>query len=94
MDQAVIPGWGGCARQVLEVEGDFRDQKGRLQEVLTCRVIFYLEFHHVLNSIEHYWRRAKWKNCGHGFEALKAMVPEEFYFVGMQYGAAEFENCI
>jgi hypothetical protein len=73
---------GCCARRVLGAEKDFRNQKGRLQEEvenLGHRVLFYPKFHCELNFIERYWCRAKWfarENCGYGFEALKAIVPE------------------
>ena len=69
---------GGCrVRRVLEAERDFRDQKGRLQEVeaLGHRVLFHPNFHCELSFIELYWCQAKRfarEIFGHNFEALKA----------------------
>ena len=76
------PQGGCCARRVLGAEKDFHNQKGRLQEEvenLGHRVLFYPKFHCELNFIERYWCRAKRfarENCGYGFEARKATVPE------------------
>ena len=56
------PEGGCCARRVLEVERDFQDQKGRLQEeveALGHSVLFYPKFHCGLNFIERYWCQAK-----------------------------------
>ena len=51
------PEGGCCARRILEVERDFQDQKGRLQEeaeALGHCVPFYSKFHCELNFIESY----------------------------------------
>lgn len=79
---------GGCwARRVLEVEWDFRDQKGRLQEEVE-----YPKFHHELNFVERYWCRAKRfarDNCEYDFEALEAAVPECLHPRFLQFGNME-----
>ncbi|RPA90057.1 hypothetical protein L873DRAFT_1719621, partial [Choiromyces venosus 120613-1] len=51
-----------CAQRLLDVQPDFRSQKGRLQEEIECRghlVLFYPKFHCKLNWMEYYWGWAK-----------------------------------
>ena len=72
------PKGGCCTRRVLEVERDFRDQKGRPQkevEALGHGVLLHPKFHCKLNFTVRYWCRAKWfarGNCGYDFETPKA----------------------
>ena len=76
------PEGGCCARKVLAMEQDFREQKGQLTEELESRgqvVLFLPKFHCELNPIEPYWCQAKWycrENCEYTFDSLRTTVPE------------------
>ena len=71
-----------CARKILAVEREFREQNGRLQEEIEARghkVVFFPKFHCELNPTEGYWCRAKWhtrEQCDYSLEGLRQTVPQ------------------
>ena len=68
-----------CGRRLMELQPDFREQKGMVEEEVTRRghlVIFYPKFHCELNWIEYFWgdgKRRTRERCDYG---LRRTVPE------------------
>ena len=66
----------GQHRRVLSLEQDFKEQKGKMQEVDEGKghlAAFYPKFHCEINWIEYYWGMAKRfarDNCEYNFGAL------------------------
>ena len=71
-----------CGRRILELQPDFREQKGMVEEEVTRRghlVMFYPKFHCELNWIEYFWGDGKRRTrqlCDYTFNGLRKTVPE------------------
>ena len=66
----------------LAMTGDFREQKGALQDLIEARgyrVLFYSKFYYELNFIEFFWAAVKhytYENCEYSLDGLRTTVPQ------------------
>lgn len=94
-----LPG-GCCARSLLSMQKDFRDQKGRVQEEVEGAghvVIFYPKFHCELNFIEHFWCYAKWwirDHCEYSIGGLRENIPKALHSVSSKSINRYYERCM
>ena len=71
-----------CGRRIMELQPDFQEQKGLLEEEVTRRghlVMFYPKFHCELNWIEYFWGDGKRRTrqlCDYTLKGLRRTVPE------------------
>jgi hypothetical protein len=70
-----------CAKRILELQPDFKEQKSLVREVIEAAghlCIFLPKFHCELNYIEFFWGAVKrWlhKNCDYTFQGLQENLP-------------------
>lgn len=71
-----------CARTLLANQRDFREQRGKLEEMITARghkIIFYPKFHCELNFIERFWASVKFyirEHCTYNIQGLRTNIRE------------------
>jgi hypothetical protein len=81
---------GCCAKQILELQPDFKEQRSLVQEVIEeaghlC--IFLPKFHCELNFIEYFWgavKRYLRENCDYTFTTLQENLPKALASVSVE----------
>jgi hypothetical protein len=78
-----------CAKRILELQPDFKEQKSLVQEVIEAAghlCIFLPKFHCELNYIEFFWGAVKrWlrENCDYTFQGLQENLPKALKSVAL-----------
>ena len=79
-----------CARNLLQLQPDFQEQKSRVQEIIEEAgqlYIFLLKYHCELNFIEYFWaaiKRYLREHCDYTFRTLKENMPQALASVDVQ----------
>ncbi|RPA70706.1 hypothetical protein BJ508DRAFT_196029, partial [Ascobolus immersus RN42] len=88
-----------CARSTLASQRDFREQKGKLEEMIVARghhIIFYPKFHCELNFIERFWASTKHyirEHCQYNIQGLRQNVPAALASVPVKTIIAYYNHC-
>ena len=71
-----------CAKRILDLQPDFRDQKSLVQETIEAAghiCVFLPKYHCEINFIEYFWGAVKHylrENCDYTFATLKLNMPK------------------
>ena len=76
-----------CAKHILELQPDFKEQKSLVQEVIEVAGHLCIFLHFELNYIEFFWGAVKqWlcENCDYTFQGLQENLPKALNSVALE----------
>ena len=89
-DKCLVGSIGCCAKKLLEIQPDFREQHSLVQEVIESAghlCIFLPKFHCELNFIEYFWGAIKKylrDHCDYTFKTLQENLPKALESVAVE----------